>query len=149
MHKSFLILLLAFPLAAGARCNPTGSYSQGASGAYAGTFEVSRVGDEYALQLDTYGQKLPDGNRTFGAIRGKLALSENGCAGAYLAPEEECSVFIVFNRSGAEVHQFGSCLFGYGASAGGTYRRLRVHGGQRGLLRSSSEKPAASANAHR
>lgn len=143
------MLLLASPLAASASCDPTGSYLQGVFGGYAGTFEVSRVGDEYELQLDTYGQKLSDGNRASGAIRGRLELSQNGCAGAYLAPHEECSVFITFNRSGAEVHQFGSCLFGYGASAGGTYRRLRAHGRQRGSTRSSSEMPAASADANR
>jgi hypothetical protein len=145
MYKPFLMLLLAFPLAASAGCDPTGSYLQGAFGAYADTFEVTRVGDEYELQLDTYGQKLSDGNRTTGAIRGRLELSQNGCAGAYLAPDEECSVFILFSRSGAEVHQFGSCLFGFGASAGGTYRRLRAHGGQRRLTRPSSGMPAASA----
>jgi hypothetical protein len=149
MYKPFLMLLLAFPLAASASCDPTAPYFRGASGAYANTFEVSRMGDEYELQLDTYGQKLSDGNRTFGAIRGRLELSQNGCAGAYLAPDEECSVFIMFNRSGAEVHQFGSCLFGYGASAGGTYRRLRPHGGQRGLTHSSSGMRAASVDANR
>jgi hypothetical protein len=149
MYKLFLMVLLAFPLAASAICDPTGSFLQGASGAYADTFQVSRMGNEYELQLDTYGQKLSDGNRTFGAIRGRLELSQNGCAGAYLAPDEECSVFIMFNRSGAEVHQFGSCLFGDGAWAGGTYRRLRPHSGQRGLTRSSSGMPSASVDANR
>jgi len=109
----------------------------------------AELGDEYELQLDTYGQELSDGNRTSGAIRGSLELSQNGCAGAYLAPDEECSVFIMFNGSGAEVHQFGSCLFGYSASAGGTYRRLRPHGGQRGLTHSSNGMPAASVDANR
>ena len=65
------MLLLAFPLAASASCDPIGSYLRGASGAYAGTFEVSRMGDEYELQLDTYGQELSDGNRVSGAIRGR------------------------------------------------------------------------------
>ena len=146
MYKPFLIFLLAMPLAARAGCDPTGSYLQGTPDAYTGTFKVSRVGDEYELQLDTYGQKLSDGNRTFGAVRGKFALSENGCAGAYLAPDDECAVFIGFNRRGAEVHQFGSCLFGFGVSAGGIYRRLRAHGGLRGLTQSSSGMPAASAD---
>lgn len=149
MYKTLLTFLLVSPLAESASCDPTGSYLQGASGAPAGTFEVSRVDNEYELQLDTYGQKLSDGNRTFGTIRGKFGLSSNGCAGAYLAPHEECSVFITFNRRGAEVHQFGSCLFGYGASAGGTYRRLREHGGQSGSTRSSSKMPAESADANR
>lgn len=149
MYKAFPMLLLALPLAAGASCDPTGSYLQGAFGVYADNFEVSRIGDDYELQLHTYGQKLSDGNRTFGAIRGRLELSQNGCAGAYLAPDEECSVFIMFNHSGAEVHQFGSCLFGNDASAGGTYRRLRPHGGQRGLTRSSSRMPPASVDANR
>lgn len=149
MYQPFLMLLLAFPLAASASCDPTGSFLRGAPGAYADTFQVSRIGTEYELQLDTYGRKLADGNWTFGAIRGRLELSQNGCAGAYLLPDEECSVFIMFNRSGAEVHQFGSCLFGDGAWAGGSYRRLRPHGGQRGLTRLSNGMPAAATEANR
>lgn len=135
MYKSFLIVLLVFPLAASAGCDPTGSYSRSAAGANGDTFDVRRVGDAYELELHTYGQKLADGNWTFGAIRGTLELSENGCAGAYLEPDEECSIFILFKRGGAEVHQFGSCFFGSGAWAGGSYRRLLAHTGRRGSIR--------------
>lgn len=109
---------------ASAACDPSGSYLRGASGPFGSSFDVSHTGDEYALQLDTYGQKLADGTITSGAIRGNLELSQTGCAAAYLAPEEECAIFIVFNRGGAELHQFGNCSFGAGASAGGHYRRL-------------------------
>jgi hypothetical protein len=125
---SFFLFLLVLPMMASAACDPSGSYLRGASGPYGSSFDVSHSGDDYTLQLDTYGQKLADGTLTSGAIRGNLELSQTGCAAAYLAPEEECAIFIVFNRGGAELHQFGNCSFGAGASAGGHYRRLSKGG---------------------
>lgn len=134
------------PLTASASGDPTGFYWRDATSPYADTFEIRREGDEYELQLDTYGQKLSDGTRTTGAIRGRFELSQNGCAGAYLAPEDECSIFILFTPGGANVHQFGGSLFGAGAWAGGAYRRSHTPGEQRGLRRHSGATPAASAD---
>lgn len=134
MLRLVSMFLLVIPLGAKAACGPTGSFLRGSEHAYATTLEVSRIGDGYELQLSTFGQKLADGNRTVGAIRGRLEMSMNGCAGAYLAPTDECSIFVVFNRRGAEVHQFGHCHFGHDAWAGGKYPRIRSNEKRRGAL---------------
>jgi hypothetical protein len=147
-NKLLLVLLLAYPFAASAACDPTGTYSRGARDAHADSFEVRRAGDKYELQLSAYGQKLADGTWTGGAIRGEFELSEHGCASAYLNPGEECAIFILFNRS-AVAHQFGSCHFGAGVRAGGTYRRLSARGGQVSFTRSPGAIPEASTHANR
>lgn len=144
--KMLAFVLMAAPIVAQAACDPAGTYLRGSRGPHETSFEIQQVGGDLELRLSTYGQKMPDGNWTTGAVRGRVLLSENGCVGAYLAPQEECSIFFAFRADRAEVHQFGSCLFGASAGAGGTYRRLR---GQQGLTGRSSGAPMASADLQR
>lgn len=73
--------------------------------------------------VSSSGVRFFDGVRTVGAARGKLDLSDKQCIGAYLAPEDECALFFVFRAKALAVHQFGSCMFGAGAWAGGSYKR--------------------------
>ena len=148
MNQLALVLLIAGPGIAQAACEPAGEFLRGARGPHQTSFQLSAVDGAYELQLDTYGQKYADGTRTVGTVKGKFVVSDHGCVGAYLAPEEECSLFVVFRADGAEVHQFGSCFFGAGAWAGGSYRRVRS-GARRGLAGRSSEAPSASAELQR
>jgi hypothetical protein len=148
MNRFALVLLIAGPGTAQAACDPAGAFTRGARGPHQTSFQVSAIEGGYELQLDTYGQKYADGTRTVGTAKGKLAMSDHGCVGAYLVPAEECSLFVVFRADGAEVHQFGSCFFGAGAWAGGAYRRVRSVA-PRGLTGRSSGSPSAPAELKR
>jgi hypothetical protein len=104
-----------------ARCDPIGEFRGAPSRAQ--SIVVERAGDDLEVRVHTSGIRMGDGNRTLGAIRGKLQISGQRCVGALLAPDEECSLFFQFDTQGVEVHQFGSCMFGAGAQADGSYKR--------------------------
>jgi hypothetical protein len=105
-----------------AGCDPSGSYK--GNPALEQSVVVARTGESFEVWVHSSGQRVAGGVRTTGAAHGKLELSEHQCVGAYLAPEEECSLFFVFRAKGVDVHQFGHCGFGAGAWAGGPYTRV-------------------------
>ncbi|WP_019142726.1 hypothetical protein [Noviherbaspirillum massiliense] len=124
MRRLAAIFLLTYSaFCAAADCRPEGDYQR--PGKHDDELTVTKDNDEFELGLSTSGQLMADGVRTIGAIKGPLSMSSDGCVGALISPDDDCTLFVEFGVSSATVHQFGSCNFGNGAWGGGKYRRLK------------------------